>query len=165
MSPESPCEGLALAAPFEHLRERRQKFAAAVGDNSVPELAAKRQTYPLGTVIFEEGERGDTAYLIVDGKVDIRIGTRGPQPRTLATCGKGEVIGELALFDNEPHLGTAVAVDNVTLLAMSWADFDARVNAMDPVMRGIIKLMVKRLRQTVQGLRPQTSDVKTSQPR
>lgn len=127
------------------------------------EIAAKRLTYTRGSVIFEEGERGDTAYLIADGKVDIRIGTRGTQPRTLATCGKGEVIGELALFDNEPHIGSAVAIENTTLLAISWAEFDARVNAMDPVMRGIIRLMVKRLRQTVQELRPQASDVNWSQ--
>ncbi|MSO93505.1 MAG: Crp/Fnr family transcriptional regulator [Rhodospirillales bacterium] len=120
---------------------------------------AKRLTYKAGSVIFEEGHRGDTAYVIVEGKVDIRIGTHGSQPRTLATCGKGEVIGELALFDDQPHIGTAVAAENTTLLSISWTEFDARVSAMDPVMRGIIRMMVKRLRQTVQELKPQANDV------
>ena len=125
----------------------------------MPMSAAKRLTYNAGSVIFEEGHRGDTAYVIVEGKVDIRIGTRSPQPRTLATCGKGEVIGELALFDDQPHIGAAVAVENTTLLSISWAEFDTRVNAMDPAMRGIIRMMVKRLRHAVQELKPQANDI------
>ena len=128
-----------------------------------PASTARRLAYKAGSVIFEESQPGDTAYVIVEGKVEIRIGTHGSNPRTLATCGKGEVIGELALFDDQPHVGTAVAAENTTLLSMSWAEFEARVNAMDPLMRGIIRLMVKRLRQTVQELKPQHSDVNWAQ--
>jgi len=125
----------------------------------------RRIAFGRGEVIFKEGEPGDTAYVITEGKVDIRIGMNTSAPRTLASCGKGEIVGELALVDGEPHLGTAVAVENTTVLAMSWADFDNRVNAMDPIMRSIVRLMVSRLRGTVQQLqlKPQTAEVNWSQ--
>ena len=119
----------------------------------------KRLACKLGDVIFEEGRSGDSAYLIVDGKVEIRVGTRGSSPHTLATCSKGDVIGEMSLIDNQAHSGTAVAVENTTLIAMSRAEFQGLLDASNPVMRGIMLLLVKRLRQTVEGLKPEPREV------
>ena len=115
----------------------------------------KRLAYNLGAVIFEEGQSGDSAYLIVDGKVEIRVGSHGGNPRTLATCSKGDVIGEMSLIDNQAHSGTAVAVENTTLIAMSRAEFQGLLDASNPVMRGIVLLLVRRLRQTVEKLKPE----------
>ena len=118
-----------------------------------------RITHNPGSVIFEEGQPGESAYLIVEGKVEIRIGNRGSNPHTLATCGRGEVIGEMALFDGHTHLGSAVAVETTTLISMSQLEFEQRVETVDPVMRGIVLLMVRRLRQAVWHLKPESGEV------
>ncbi len=119
----------------------------------------RHQSFRLGEVIFEEGQTGDAAYLIIKGKVEIRIGTQTENPRTLAVLGKGQVIGELAMFDDHMHVASAVAVEPTTTSAISRDEFQNRVNQMDPVIRGIILQMVERARQVVAELRVGTQEV------
>ncbi len=107
----------------------------------------KRRTFEANKVIFEEGRQGKAAYMIVSGAVEIRKGSRGRNPLVLAKRKKGDVIGELALIDNHPHMAAAVAVVKTEVLVISRKEFQHRIKAMDPVMQGIIGLMTERLRQ------------------
>lgn len=112
----------------------------------------KRRTFEANKVIFEEGRQGKAAYMIVSGAVEIRKGSRGRNPLVLAKRKKGDVIGELALIDNHPHMAAAVAVVKTEVLVISREEFQRRVEAMDPMMQGIICLMSERLRQTADML-------------
>ena len=67
--------------------------------------------------------------------------------------------GEMALFDDQPHMASAIALTPVVTLMLSRDEFRKRVEAMDPLMRGIVVLMVKRLRQTVLDLKATTGEV------
>ena len=66
--------------------------------------------FPKDTVILKEGDLGDEAYVIVEGKVEIRLDQFGKNPKILATRTRGDVIGELALFDDKPHMASVVAI-------------------------------------------------------
>jgi len=107
----------------------------------------KRLTFPAGAVVLKEGEVGDAAYVIVEGAVEIRLGRIGADARTIATRRRGDVIGEMALFDGKPHMASAVAVSETVVNAMPRDEFRRRLDAMDPVMRGIMKMMVDRARE------------------
>ncbi len=106
-----------------------------------------RMEFSKGDVLLKEGEVGDAAYVIVKGKVEIRVGQFGSNRQPLATRTSGDVIGELALFDNRPHMASAVAMEDTVVNAMSRDEFRRRLEDMDPVMRGIMKLMVRRTRE------------------
>ncbi len=116
------------------------------------DLDFKRLTFEARNVLFEEGERGEAAYLICEGAVEIRKGIHGDNPRILATRVKGDIIGEMALIDDHPHMATAVAVKRTETLAISRREFRRRVDEMDPAMKGIVVLLVKRLRQMADDL-------------
>ena len=107
--------------------------------------------YPAGATVVEEGEDGDAVFLIVRGKVEIRSGTRSNHPRTLAVLGKGEVFGELAMFDGKHHMATAITREPTRVLALSRDEFHKRMATTDPVIRGVVMQMVKRFRQTSRG--------------
>jgi CRP-like cAMP-binding protein len=63
-----------------------------------------------GDVVFDEGDEGDTLYIVLEGGVRIR--KAGDFYTTvLAECGPGEMFGELALIDTQPHSASAVASD------------------------------------------------------
>ena len=111
-----------------------------------------RMTFPKGAPLVTEGERGDAAYVIVEGKVEIRKSLFGVSPRVLATRSKGDVIGEMALFDDKPHMASAVAVEETVVNAMSRDEFLKRLEGMDPVMRGIMNMMVERAREMAEDL-------------
>ncbi|MBT3358878.1 MAG: Crp/Fnr family transcriptional regulator [Rhodospirillales bacterium] len=107
----------------------------------------ERKTFEKDDTIFEEGQPGNAAYLVVSGKVDIGLGLKGEAPRVLASVGKGKVIGEMALFDKHPRMASAVATEKTEAIRISRDEFRGRMKMMDPVMRSILKLMVKRTRE------------------
>ena len=111
-----------------------------------------RLEFPKDTVILNEGDLGDAAYVITEGKVEIRVDQFGKSPQTLATRTRGDVIGELALFDDKPHMASAVAVEDTVVNAMSRDEFHNRLEQMDPAMRGIMKLLVERVREMADDL-------------
>ena len=112
----------------------------------------QRLTFEKGEVLLEEGKKDDVAYLIVEGQVEIRTGTRGENPRTVACVGKGEMIGELALFDNHPHVATAIAMEKTTVNSISGDEFRSRVESMDPIIKGVVNMLVHRFRQLTADL-------------
>jgi CRP-like cAMP-binding protein len=108
--------------------------------------ALERRVLPANEYILNEGVVGDTAYLILDGTVEIRLGASSDSPKLLATLGKGDVVGEMSLFDNRPHMASAMAMCETTVAVLTKDDFKLRVDGMDTVMRGILRVMIHRLR-------------------
>lgn len=97
-------------------------------------------------VIFEEGEPGDAAYLILHGQVEIRKGMKSSNPQTLAVLGKNDIFGEMALFDDSPRMAEAVTRTRVEMIAIGRKEFHKRMEHVDPVIRSISLYMVKRVR-------------------
>jgi MFS transporter, NNP family, nitrate/nitrite transporter len=102
-----------------------------------------------GHAVFLEGDPGDTAYVILDGAVDIRrVGTDGADDVVIATLGKGEVFGELALIDGQPRSASAVARDDCELFIIERDEF-IRVLSGTPRMLGDFMVNLStRLRET-----------------
>jgi CRP-like cAMP-binding protein len=74
------------------------------------------RTFKAGDVIFNEGDDAKSeAFLVHEGKVEIRK-QLGAESRLLVVLGKGQLLGELALFTNAPRSATAIAAEPVTLL-------------------------------------------------
>ena len=67
--------------------------------------------YLKGEIIFDEGEEGQTLYVIISGRVLI---CRQGEPETgrIAEIDAGVVFGELALLDNAPRSAQARADDD-----------------------------------------------------
>ena len=119
----------------------------------------ERLTFKKNDVLLKEGNSSEVVYLILSGKVEVRKGLHGQNPRLVATLGKGHVVGELSLFDNRPHTATVIALEDTEVSAMSGEEFHRMVDNMDPVMKGIVGMMAERLRQAIDELIPNPGDV------
>jgi CRP-like cAMP-binding protein len=75
------------------------------------------------TVIIREGDRGDTAYIIVRGRCRVTRQVEGKQV-TLAELGPGELFGETAVFADQPRSSTVTAIGPVTLRVVPRQHFD-----------------------------------------
>src|SRR2546429_9944135 len=73
--------------------------------------------HPSGTVLFREGDRGQTMYVIRSGRVNIskRI---GDSEITLAVLGAGEFFGEMALLEGLPRSAGATGVGEALLIGV-----------------------------------------------
>jgi CRP-like cAMP-binding protein len=105
------------------------------------------RTFRKGEFILKEGLRDAHVFLITKGKVEVRGDTLSDSPRIFGIRGPGEIIGEMAAVDDEPHMASAVALEDTTVTAMSRSEFLRRLKAMDPIMRGTILAIVRRARE------------------
>lgn len=126
--------------------EKISKGATSTSDSEMGSYGFENVQFPQNGCIFDEGDHGDAAYLIVSGKVEIRKGVKTSNPHLLATLGKGDVFGEMALFDDSPRMAQAVAISNVEAIRIARSEFLTRLETVDPVMRTTILYMVQRVR-------------------
>jgi len=106
----------------------------------------REKFFQANSVIFDEGDIGDAAYIIRSGEVEIRKGVRGNNPLRLAVLGKGDILGEMALFDDRPRMASAIALTNVEVIKMSKQEFLDKLSVLDPAMKGMVLTMVARVR-------------------
>ena len=103
-------------------------------------------------ILLKEGDMGEFAYLILSGKVSIVKGAMGDNPATIAVVEKGDVVGEMSLFDDRPHMASAIAIEKTIVTGISREQFQTRLENMDPVMRSIMKLLGQRIRRMIADL-------------
>ena len=78
------------------------------------------RTFLPGTVIFREGEPGDTFYQILSGRVEIILSYETEHSIKLTDLGPGNFFGEIAVLENYPRTASAVASSaGVTVLELS----------------------------------------------
>ena len=118
---------------------RRAPLFKALDDESAAALQAQmsRSRMERGDVLFREGDRGDTLYVIAEGK--IKLGRTSPDGREnlVAILGPGEMFGELSLFDPGPRTMTATAIAETQLLGLG-----------NDSLTGLLSALAQRLRRT-----------------
>lgn len=85
----------------------------------------KQENFSAGSRIIEEGDIGDTMYLLVDGTVDILKTTLYGEEYVCATL-KDEyscVFGEIALIDHDRRSATVRAKTDCRTFSITAADF------------------------------------------
>lgn len=97
-----------------------------------------------GDEVFHEGDPGDTLYFVIGGKVRIHQGGE-----ELAVLGEKQVFGEMALLDSEPRSASASAIADLTLLKIHRDDFNEILAEKSEIAQGIIKVLTRRLRNTL----------------
>jgi CRP/FNR family cyclic AMP-dependent transcriptional regulator len=103
-----------------------------------------------GEVIFEEGSVGKHMYVVVSGRVDIRRKT-GDGDTVVATLGKGDLFGEMALVDSLPRSASAVAAgDDTSAVEIDHAQFAYLVGQQPAFALIILKALSLRLRNQME---------------
>lgn len=67
----------------------------------------------------------------------------------LATLGRGDILGEMSLIDNQPRMASARVVGNAKLTVITQDDLASRLGRLgdnDKVLRRLIDVFVDRLR-------------------
>lgn len=82
------------------------------------------QGFEAGRVVVEEGEAGDSFYVIYSGQVEVdkRKGLWGQ--KLAAVLGPGDFFGELALMLGQPRSATVVCREPTNLLVFKRLEFE-----------------------------------------
>lgn len=99
-----------------------------------------------GTVLCQEGQPGNSMFLIVTGAAEIFKGSQ-----RLAELGAGEMFGEMALLTGEERSATVMAKTPMELYELDKADFDAMITHSPQLSSGLSRILARRLRETTQS--------------
>jgi len=110
-------------------------------------MAPRRLVFPPGTVIFTEGEPGDTAYVVEMGKVRI-YKTREGRRIEIGEVRRGGIFGEMALIDDHPRMATAEAVEETTCVLIPK---DRLAGQLDLAPKGV-KVIVNALLGNIRAM-------------
>ncbi len=94
-----------------------------------------------GEVLFNQGEFGDTCYLVMEGAISIRIADF-----EVKLLGVGEVFGEIALLDGEPRSASAVARGHTRLVSISAESFHSLIMTYPSVAIALMRTLTRRMR-------------------
>ncbi len=96
------------------------------------------------SILFKKGDISDSMYMVIEGKV--RLHRDGAE---VMVAGYKEVFGTWALFDDEPRMVTAEAIEDTTVLRIDKEDFIDLLADHVEITQGILKAVVQRLRTLV----------------
>lgn len=112
-------------------------------------LARGRQRrYPRDTRVFCAGDHSDFVIVILEGRVKLVVTTADGDESVLGVRGPGEVVGELAALDSRPRLATAVALEPLTVQALTAEEFRAFIAEHSRTAFALLKMMIGRLRES-----------------
>jgi len=120
---------------FEHTSTEDLSHIAAI---------AEEIEYQADDVIYKEGEISDSMYVVIEGKVSL---TRGDKEIMLAK--NMDAFGTWALFDDEPRVATATALETSQILSLDKEEFIDLLADHVAISQSIMKTLAKKLRKLI----------------
>jgi CRP/FNR family transcriptional regulator, cyclic AMP receptor protein len=139
MSASDPVELLSRVSLFSELsREELERISRV----AIP------RSFPAGVRVFHEGDQSDACYLVRSG--DLRVTREHSDGRAiaLATLGRGDIFGELAMLDGQARSASVETLSDSELLALPAADFRRLLAQHSQISVKLIAALTRRLRET-----------------
>ncbi|MEM8823538.1 MAG: Crp/Fnr family transcriptional regulator [Pseudomonadota bacterium] len=100
-----------------------------------------------GAVLFEKGDHGDSIFAVNHGRLEISVISNDGRKLALDVVRPGDLLGEIALFDQGPRTATVTALEDSRLSCIRSRDV-YRAIARDPALaRDMLRLAGRQLRR------------------
>jgi len=115
---------------------------------------------PKKCIVVQEGEIGDSMYVILLGSVKIVYYTPDGREVVLSILENGDFFGEMSLLDQEPRSATVMTMEDSEFAYIRHSDFKHLMAGNPKLTMALLGEVVKRLRRTSHILeRVSTMDV------
>ncbi len=123
---------------FDGLPQEHMKQIAAI---------AVTKNYKKGETIFFDGEEADGFYLIATGKVKVFKMSFSGKEQILHIFGKGEPVGEVAVFHGKPFPASALCLEKSQLIFFPRDRFVDLVHTNPAIAMNMLAILSFRLRR------------------
>jgi CRP/FNR family transcriptional regulator, cyclic AMP receptor protein len=141
---------------------RQVPLFAELDEASLEILAthSRRRRFGANETLFHEGDPGYTLYVVISGRVRIQQVTPSGELVHIASRGRGETVGEMALIDGKARMADAATAEPTDLLILDRSDFVRCLEKSPRMALGIMACLADRIRQAAdQVKRLQSQDV------
>ncbi len=119
-------------------------------------FASERLSFTPGQYLCKQGDVGDAAYIIIDGDADVVLET-GSDNITVASVGKNDIIGEIAILLDVPRTASVVATSDVIALKVTKDLFFRMATDFPEMSVEIMRVLAHRLEAANARLREKAS--------
>jgi CRP/FNR family transcriptional regulator, cyclic AMP receptor protein len=95
---------------------------------------------PAGTVLCKEGSPGREFFVIIDGEAEV---TRGGRP--VATVGRGDFFGEIALLERVNRTATVTALTPLRFFVVSHVAFSSVIDTDPTIESKLLRALARRV--------------------
>jgi len=100
-----------------------------------------------GQALIEQGQPGDAMYLLVSGRLRAYVRDEpGAPQRLVGEITRGEIVGEMSLFTDEPRMATVLAIRDSVLVRLAKSAFDALLASNAIMSRALTRQIIRRLK-------------------
>ncbi|MBW2464346.1 MAG: Crp/Fnr family transcriptional regulator [Deltaproteobacteria bacterium] len=107
--------------------------------------------FPTGTTLFREGDAADACYILQEGRIRLVKRVRSAD-RSVTILRPGDLLGEDALLSRAERTASAVALTEVTVLALDKKTFGRLLSGNPDVASRMVGQLVRRLRDAEEQL-------------
>ncbi len=124
-----------------------EQSIAAIEDPVVRELATRGQirSFPKNTVFINEGDRGDSLFIIISGRVKVYVSDSQGREMILDIHGPGQYVGEMAL-DGRPRSASVMTLEATSCAIVTRETLKAAVVANPDLAMSLIEELIDRAR-------------------
>jgi len=139
------------AGPEQHMKELiALKLVPLFSDLTLEQLSSidrlmVTRHYMKGETLFRAGDVGSELFVVIDGEVRIHLDSNGTEV-TLARQGPNSVLGEMAVFDEQPRSASAEASTETTVRVLRRDRLQAIVHEHPEVLLEFVKNLSQRIR-------------------
>jgi len=106
-------------------------------------LRVRRQTFGAGEVVVEQGEPGNSFYVIEQGAADVILGADGAT-QTVGHLALGEFFGEMSLLAGDARSATVRAATDLTVLVVDHDAFKEIISADPAILEPLSEIAARR---------------------
>ena len=131
-------------------------------EETIMERTSMGKVYTDGEIIVKQGEKGNCMYVIQSGKAEVVEVNKNNEETRLAILTKGDIFGEMALFQEDTRTATVRALGNVRLITVDKRIFLKRVHEDPSFAFAILQKMSQRIRDLddkVGGIKSESAPV------
>ena len=110
------------------------------------------RSFPKNAIVVNEGDRTDSLYLILAGKVKVYLGDESGKELILDVKGPGQYFGEMVL-DDKPRSATVMTLEPAQFAVLSRADFTAFILKHPEVALLVIRNLIRVARGLNENVR------------
>lgn len=123
------------------------EIIAAINDPMVRELAARGtvRSFPKNAVIINEGDRGDSLFVILAGKVKVYVSDQDGREMILDIHGPGDYVGEMSL-DGRARSASVMTLEPSTCSVVTRDILKQAIGANPDVAMALISTLIDRAR-------------------
>jgi CRP-like cAMP-binding protein len=132
---------------------RRVPLFAGVEPSKLKLLAftSDRMSFEAGQTLFERGDPGDAAYVVLNGSAEVLVNRAGSQIK-VADLEKNAIVGEIAILCDVPRTATVRAQDRLETLRISKDQFLRLLAEFPDMAIEIMRVLADRLGRTTAEL-------------